>query len=103
MKHILKHISRITWDQVVLILGKIGTLLVDRRFLYSLGIVLAMVLGVKEDQFSAEIAQIGTIILGVTNLLSYTVRPPSGLKHKEVVDTYNMLQTAKTLNGLYQK
>lgn len=103
MEHFLKHLSRITWDQVVLILGKLGTVLVDRRFLASVGTILFMTFGIPEGKYTEEISQVGTLIMTLVTVLSWTVRPPSGLKHKELVETDNVIKAASALNNLYQK
>ena len=103
MEHALKHLSRITWDQVVLILGKIGTVLIDRRFLAAVGTVLFMAFGIPEGQYSDAIAQVGALILSLVTVLSWTVRPPSGLVHKDVVTAANAKTIAKVINSVYTK
>lgn len=99
----MKLIGKITWDRIVLILGKLGTVLVDRRFLGAVGTVLFMVFGIPEGKYTEEITQIGTFILSLVVMLSWTIRPPSGLKHKDLVDLGVVKQVASFLNATYEQ
>jgi hypothetical protein len=93
----------LTYAQVVLILGKLGTVLVDRRFLAAVGTVLFMVFGIPEGKYTEEITQIGTLIMSLVTVLSWTYRPPSGLKHKELVELGAILKAVGVINTTYEQ
>ncbi len=85
-----------------LILGKIGSVLVDRRLWVYLFTLAAVILGMPKLGENAEnlgtdvasaivlITQGVTILVGALSLIfSWERRPPSGLNYKEVLDNLN--------------
>lgn len=90
-------------EKVVLILSKIGTVLIDRRFLAAVGTVLFMLFGIPEGQYTEEITQVGTLILSLVTILSWSVRPPSGLKYKDLFELDTILKALNVVNQAEQK
>lgn len=78
-------------DKIVLIISKIGTIFVDRRFLEAVATVLLVAFGVPEGKYTAEITQVGMFLTSLALMLSWTVRPPSGLKFKELLELDTVL------------
>ncbi len=78
-------------DKVVLFLSKIGTILVDRRFLQSAGTILLLLFGIPEGKYTEEITQVGILLTNLALVLSWTIRPPSGLKFKELLEFKTIL------------
>ena len=71
-------------EKVFKFLEKIGTVIVDRRFLTSMATLLFVTFGVKEDETLAVLEAVGAIVTNVLLITSWTVRAPSGLRFKEI-------------------
>lgn len=95
IKNIMFEIKRGVLEDV---LGKIYTVLIDRRFWVSLLTVIGLVFGLPELAENSEqagtdvvdaitlIAQsVGSLIATITLILSWTKRPPSGKEHNEIM------------------
>lgn len=86
-------------EKVVKILEKLGTIVVDRRFIASVVSLVVLFLGVPESTAKNYVEAIGPIIALLGLLASWTVRPPSGLNYKSLVD--NIEDFADLLNERY--
>jgi hypothetical protein len=81
----------------------LGTVFSDRRFYAAVSAVLVIFFAVPEDKATPYLETIGTLISTLALMISWTLRPPSGLKYKEILDYTVISDIAKKLNLVYGK
>jgi hypothetical protein len=69
-------------ERIYKTLAKLGTIFVDRRFITSVVSLLILFFGVEEDKATEMVQAVGTVLVALVLVVSWTIRQPTGLSYE---------------------